>query len=131
MRIEFRAATLVAATLLGGACSRAVFVPPAPRPSSTVVVVNEKPRARELKIPPGHYPPRGMCRLWYAGRPPGRQPRPVPCGSLTQRVVLTRGVFIVHGQHAWDADYDWRGWEKRHPGSVPTVVLSILASAKR
>ena len=133
MRSELRAALTVAATLLGTGCARAVSVRPAPTPPATVVVAKEakeKPRARELKIPPGHYPPRGQCRIWYEGRPPGRQPAPVPCNSLNRRAVGGR-AFIVYGQGAWDAAFDWHGWERGHPGSVPKVVLTILATPSR
>lgn len=35
-----------------------------------------------FKIPPGHYPPPGECRLWVPGRPPGHQPPPKPCGRI-------------------------------------------------
>lgn len=35
-----------------------------------------------FKIPPGHYPPPGECRLWVPGRPPGHQPSPKPCGRI-------------------------------------------------
>src|SRR5262245_46657821 len=27
-------------------------------------------------VPPGHYPPAGMCRVWIDGVPPGHQPAP-------------------------------------------------------
>jgi hypothetical protein len=30
-------------------------------------------------VPPGQRPPRGMCRVWIDGVPPGRQPRPTTC----------------------------------------------------
>src|SRR5688500_14115893 len=40
---------------------------------------------RTLRIPPGHYPPRGACRVWYEGRPPGRQPRATRCENLYGR----------------------------------------------
>jgi len=34
-----------------------------------------------LRIPEGHLPPPGECRVWYPGRPPGQQPPPVKCAS--------------------------------------------------
>jgi hypothetical protein len=32
--------------------------------------------ARSVRIPPGHLPPPGTCRLWYVGRPPGTNHHP-------------------------------------------------------
>lgn len=32
-------------------------------------------------VPPGQRPPRGMCRVWIDGVPPGRQPRPTTCAN--------------------------------------------------
>ena len=37
---------------------------------------------RGFRIPPGHMPPPGQCRVWYPGIPPGRQLPPVPCRVL-------------------------------------------------
>lgn len=35
-----------------------------------------------IKVPPGHMPPPGQCRIWYPGTPPGRQPKPVACSEI-------------------------------------------------
>ena len=36
----------------------------------------------QFRIPPGHRPPPGSCRLWYRDRPAGHQPPPGDCGLL-------------------------------------------------
>jgi hypothetical protein len=37
-------------------------------------------RYREaVRIPPGHLPPPGECRVWRRGVPPGHQPPPFRC----------------------------------------------------
>jgi hypothetical protein len=84
---------------------------------------------RTLRVPPGHYPPRGACRVWYAGRPPGRQPRPTSCDRLYGRVP--RGAFILYNGNAWDADYDWYRYERRYRNSVPRVIVQIAQSMRR
>lgn len=43
-------------------------------------------RRKSDRIPPGHMPPAGMCRIWIDGVPPGRQPAPTDC----QTAVATR-----------------------------------------
>ena len=47
------------------------------------------------RIPPGHLPPPGECRIWFEGRPPGHQPPPGSCRYLSRRVPP--GAFLVWG----------------------------------
>ena len=47
------------------------------------------------KIPPGHMPPPGQCRVWYPGRPPGHQPPPGNCQALRHRTPA--GAWLVRG----------------------------------
>jgi hypothetical protein len=46
-----------------------------------------------LKIPPGHYPPPGHCKVWFPGRPPGHQPASVPCSALRD---VPLGAWVLH-----------------------------------
>jgi hypothetical protein len=82
-------------------------------------VVVSPPRA--VDIPPGHYPPPGHCRLWYPGRAPGQQPPPVRCDQLR----VQSGAFILYQGAAWDSDYDWKTHARRHPGSVPPIIIEL------
>ena len=83
---------------------------------------------RTIRVPRGHYPPRGACRVWYVGRPPGHQPPPVRCDRLYGRAY--RGAFILYNDNAWDADYDWVRYERRYRNSVPRVILRIVGSRR-
>lgn len=51
--------------------------------------------AEHVKIPPGHMPPRGECRIWFPERPPGQQPPPGNCRDLERRVPPD--AILVHG----------------------------------
>lgn len=47
---------------------------------------------RALRIPNGHRPPPGSCRVWFPDRPPGHQPPPGPCDvEVPPGAVLVRG----------------------------------------
>ena len=67
-----------------------------------------------IRIPRGHRPRRGFCRLWYPGLAPGHQPRPVRCSQLTG--LYRSGVLVVTWQGVlrpvWDpyTDRHWRGY---------------------
>lgn len=107
-----------------------------PGPGGDVVIVDGEQDAyrgdRERGpgfIPPGHYPPPGECRVWFAGRPPGQQPPPEPCDRLYG--TLPYGSFLLYNEKAWDTKYDWRTYERRNPRSVPGLVLELMADLAR
>ena len=75
---------------------------------------------RKLNVPPGHYPPEGMCRVWFEGRAPGQQPKPTDCNKLRGKVPA--GAFVMYGGKSYDADYDW----SREKRSVPEPLITIL-----
>ena len=81
---------------------------------------------RELAgVPRGQYPPPGECRVWYPNRPPGQQPPPTSCDRLAG-ARLEPGAFILHGNQAYDAEYNWREEDRRRPGTVGRDILDIL-----
>lgn len=48
----------------------------------------------EVRIPPGHMPPPGECRIWYPGDPPGQQPPPGRCDELDRHVPV--GAWLLY-----------------------------------
>ncbi|MFO7721509.1 MAG: hypothetical protein R6W85_13870 [Gillisia sp.] len=86
---------------------------------------------RKLKaVPKGHYPPPGSCKIWYPNRPPGHQPAATSCSNV-YRTKLEPGAFILHGDRAYDADYNWKEEERRRPGTVSVDILDILFPPRR
>jgi hypothetical protein len=46
------------------------------------------------RIPPGHLPPRGLCRVWIDGVPPGQQPPVTDCATAERnRTVNSRVIY--------------------------------------
>lgn len=82
---------------------------------------------RNADIPPGHYPPPGECRVWYPDRPAGHQPPPEPCDRIRGRGL--NGAFILHGNEAYDAGYDYERSSRR--GSIPEIIIDLLGSSRR
>jgi hypothetical protein len=66
---------------------------PEARPASGIIV--RRAGAPTFTIPPGHYPPRGQCRVWRPETPPGRQDPPGSCDVLQRRVPP--GGYLVYG----------------------------------
>lgn len=75
-----RAAVAVAAALVISASSaeaqRPVPVKPKPQTQQT--------QRRDQIVPPGFFPPAGMCRIWINDVPPGQQPAPTDCASAVR-----------------------------------------------
>jgi hypothetical protein len=47
------------------------------------------------KIPKGHMPPPGKCRIWYPDLPPGHQPPPGNCDEL--KYDVPRDAWLIQG----------------------------------
>src|SRR5688572_27689 len=56
------------------------------------------------RIPPGHLPPPGECRVWHDGRPPGQQPVPTDCATARWQAERTGGR-VIYGE---DRGRPWR-----------------------
>jgi hypothetical protein len=84
---------LIAAT----ACS-AVISPnkdaPAPEPAAS----RGPSTAATLKIPPGHLPPPGQCRVWVQGLPPGKQPKARGCSGIEDTAPPSSWVVYRPGK---------------------------------
>ena len=65
-------------------------------------------RPAGFRVPPGHMPPPGLCRLWFVGRPPGHQPRPDACARVF-RMRPRADVIILHSPARGD-----RWWRDRY-----------------
>jgi hypothetical protein len=55
----------------------------AQRPVPATPRAQQSPR-RDQVVPPGFYPPAGMCRIWINGVPAAQQPAPTDCASAVR-----------------------------------------------
>jgi hypothetical protein len=81
---------------------------------------------RVLFVPPGQMPPAGLCRIWIPDRPPGQQADATPCASLGN---IPAGAFILFGDEAYDADYDWVAESRR--SRVPAEIVALTRRRNR
>ncbi|HMC57380.1 MAG TPA: hypothetical protein VKH19_19520 [Gemmatimonadaceae bacterium] len=48
-------------------------------------------------IPPGQLPPRGMCRVWIDGVPPGQQPAVTDCATARRQALGRANARVIYG----------------------------------
>lgn len=69
----------------------------------------------QLRIPNGHLPPTGECRIWYPDRPAGHQPPPGRCTQLSAQVPA--GAWLIQrpgGTHR----YYVNAYDAQQPGVI-------------
>ena len=56
--------------------------------------IENRRSSRSSRIPPGHLPPKGLCRVWIDGVPPGQQPPVTDCATAERnRVANSRVIY--------------------------------------
>jgi hypothetical protein len=66
------------------------------------------------RVPRGHLPPPGTCRVWIDGVPPGRQPAPTSCARAERaRAEYGRNARVLYGDRAY-GDRGVRHADRRH-----------------
>jgi hypothetical protein len=76
--------------------------------------------ARVQGVPVGQLPPANMCRVWYEGQPPGRQPRATSCREAEYTASRTRNARVIYGENVYDNRYGYYGNDTRtypYPGN--------------
>lgn len=88
---------IVSVTVLLSGCSHGLLILEGERGGVAVEKHERNPQPRHgmKKIPPGHMPPPGSCRIWYPNTPPGHQPPPGDCYTLSRNVPP--GAWLIRG----------------------------------
>ena len=55
-----------------------------PVPAKPRTQTQQTQSGRGQVVPPGFFPPAGMCRIWINDVPPGQQPAPTDCASAVR-----------------------------------------------
>ncbi|MEO6212371.1 MAG: hypothetical protein ABIP65_01970 [Vicinamibacterales bacterium] len=67
------------------------------------------------KIPPGHRPPAGACRVWYDGVPPGHQPPATSCAEAERTAARQGNARVIYGDNSRsNRDYGYGGGDDRY-----------------
>ena len=74
---------LAAAVGLAISASSANAQRPVPKKPKSETQQQSQPR-RDQIVPPGFFPPAGMCRIWLNDVPAGQQPAPTDCASAVR-----------------------------------------------
>ena len=72
------------------------------------------------RVPDGHRPPPGMCRIWLDGVPPGQQPAPTDCATAVRNRPANGRVIFGDDYRARDQRDDdaRRDAERRNEDDV-------------
>jgi hypothetical protein len=81
-------------TAVGLIVSAGVAEAQRPVPIKTQTTQQSQQGRRDQVVPPGFFPPAGMCRIWINGVPAGQQPAPTDCASAVRnRPTNARVLF--------------------------------------
>lgn len=72
------------------------------------------------RIPNGHLPPPGECRIWYPDRPAGHQPPPFKCGQ-SRGSVEPGGWLMSPGPQPQEVEV--AVYDPRRPGVVIDIGI--------
>lgn len=68
-----------------------------------------------VRVPDGHLPPPGECRIWHPERPAGQQPPPGRCSKLASQVPA--GAWLIQRPGA-DQRYAVSAYDTKQPGLI-------------
>jgi hypothetical protein len=103
----------------GGPASR-----PSPQRHASAPVAKHAP----LRIPPGHLPPPGSCRIWVPGTPPGHQSPPGDCARLARAVPV--GAWLVHRSVDDPKHVAVTVYDAKRPGIVVEIGVFVAATGE-
>jgi hypothetical protein len=78
--MRFALAAVVGLAISAGTAEAQRPVPVKPKSQTT----QQTQSRRDQIVPPGFFPPAGMCRIWLNDVPPGQQPAPTDCASAVR-----------------------------------------------
>jgi hypothetical protein len=80
--------------LIGLIMSAGVAEAQRPVPVNPRAQQSQQTQRGEQIVPPGFYPPAGMCRIWVNGVPAAQQPAPTDCASAVRNRPMNGKVLF-------------------------------------
>jgi hypothetical protein len=115
---RFQIAGLVMLAAAVGGCSPRNF----PGPGERLVIAHGDVEDRgSLRVPPGHMPNVGQCRVWFPGRPPGHQPKAGNCAGIQRSAPA--GSWILYRPTSDKKVVHARVIDSKRPGVVVSVRI--------
>lgn len=74
---------------------------------------------RRVGVPTGHLPPPGLCRVWRAGHPAGRQAPPVDCDRAHAIAARDPRKSVLHSDGRLRRSYSFGQYETVEPDNIP------------
>lgn len=112
---------------LATACTVQTTADSAPAPDPQVADYGPS-TAATLKVPPGHLPPPGQCRIWIPGDPPGHQPKAGKCDGTERRAPA--GSWILYRPGNDKKVVHVRVVDARRTGVIVRIRIYDAASGK-
>jgi hypothetical protein len=114
-------AAVAALSALAGCARSSIYGQPEARPGKAPSTA-----AATLSIPPGQLPRPGLCRLWFPGRPPGRQPKARPCAEVESSAPA--GAWVLYRPSQDQAVVHVRYVDDRRAGVVVWIRVFDASS---
>jgi hypothetical protein len=128
MKLQIEGAILLAAlAAFTTACTVQTTVDSAPAPEPEVTDYSPS-TAATLKVPPGHLPPPGKCRIWIPGDPPGHQPKARSCDGIDRRAPA--GSWILYRPGKDKKVVHVREVDARRTGVIVRIRIYEAASGR-
>jgi len=116
-RLRAPLAGLVGLVLVAGAAEAQRPVPQKPKTQQT--------QRRDQVVPPGFFPPPGMCRIWLNDVPASQQPAPTDCASAVRNRPANARVLFG------DEQKGKKGKSSNSKSSTPDELVDLLRRISR
>src|SRR5205823_13895090 len=96
-----------------------------PVPAKPRTQTQQTQSGRGQVVPPGFFPPAGMCRIWINDVPPGQQPAPTDCASAVRNRPANGKVLFGDDQPKGKKGKSDKGKSSSTDGLIDLITRRI------